>query len=205
MLSSISLFRLITPNTAPTDAQARPLPQDDRLNTEISARNPKSTRDTVEISAKGRSLAQGENELSKEEQEEVRKLKERDQHVRNHEQAHLAAAGPYAKGGPKYEFQNGPDQRQYAVGGEVPIDTSKTGSPDKDLIKARTIKAAASAPADPSGQDQSVAAAANQMEAEALQKLNSENLKRTQNGYGNNGQKSFTNSSALGQALDLSA
>jgi hypothetical protein len=63
-------------------------------------------------------------ELSDEERQLLKELRARDAAVRVHEQAHLAAAGPYANGGPTFELQTGPDGRQYAVGGEVSIDSS---------------------------------------------------------------------------------
>ncbi|MCM8525360.1 MAG: hypothetical protein NE327_02510, partial [Lentisphaeraceae bacterium] len=50
---------------------------------------------------------------------EDEKLKERDREVRQHENAHLAAAGPHARGGPHYTFQNGNDGNAYAIGGHV--------------------------------------------------------------------------------------
>ena len=59
-------------------------------------------------------------ELSEEERRILNELRARDAEVR----AHLAAAGPYANGAPTFEFQTGPDGRQYAVGGEVSIDAS---------------------------------------------------------------------------------
>ena len=49
-----------------------------------------------------------EAELSSEEKQVLDDLKARDREVRAHEQAHLAAAGPYAKGPPSFEFQTGP-------------------------------------------------------------------------------------------------
>jgi len=92
--------------------------------------------------------------------------------VRAHEQAHLAAAGPYAKGPPFFEYQTGPDGKPYAVGGEVQIDTSKvSGNPQATLVKAQTIKRAANAPRNPSAQDRQVAAQAAQLEAEARQEI----------------------------------
>lgn len=102
----------------------------------------------------------------------VRKLQARDRAVRAHEQAHLSAAGGLARGGPSYTYQRGPDGRVYAVGGEVSIDTSPVaGDPQATLAKARQIQAAANAPSDPSPQDRTVAAAAAQMAAAALQEL----------------------------------
>ena len=111
-------------------------------------------------------------ELSEEEQREVEKLKDRDREVRAHEQAHVAAAGPYSRGGPKYEYERGPDSRRYAVGGEVGIDTSPVeGDPEATIQKARVVKRAALAPAEPSGQDRQVAAEASRMETEARREI----------------------------------
>jgi len=57
---------------------------------------------------------------------------------------------------------------QYAVGGEVSIDTSKvSGDPVATLQKAQQIQAAALAPVQPSSQDRNVAARAAQMAVEA--------------------------------------
>ncbi|VAX32970.1 SrpA-related protein [hydrothermal vent metagenome] len=120
-----------------------------------------------------------EAELSPEEKQALDDLKARDRDVRAHEQAHLAAAGPYAKGPPSFEFQTGSDGRSYAVGGEVQIDTSKvSGNPQATLIKAQTIKRAANAPSDPSAQDRQVAAQAAQLEAQARQEVKQERLEK---------------------------
>lgn len=122
-----------------------------------------------------------EEHLSDAEKEEVQKLKERDTEVRQHEQAHLAAAGQYAKGGAQYDFQTGPDEKQYAVGGEVNIDTSPiSGDPSATIAKAQVIKSAAMAPAEPSAQDNRVAADAAKMEAKAKADLAKENQEKTQ-------------------------
>ncbi len=109
---------------------------------------------------------------SREEQAEIEQLRKRDQEVRTHEQAHLNAAGGFAKGGASYSLQRGPDGKAYAVGGEVNIDTSPiAGNPEATIRKAQQIRAAALAPADPSAQDRAVAASANILEAQARQEL----------------------------------
>ncbi|MCB9857844.1 MAG: hypothetical protein H6818_19340 [Phycisphaerales bacterium] len=113
----------------------------------------------------------GKSELTDEELEQVRKLEQRDNEVRRHEQAHAAAAGPHARGGPTFEYQNGPDGKQYAVGGEVSIDTSPAETPEATIAKAQQIRRAANAPADPSSQDRTVAAKAAQLEQKARQEL----------------------------------
>lgn len=90
---------------------------------------------------------------------EIDALQARDREVRAHEQAHLAAAGQYASGGIQYTFERGPDGRMYAVGGQVSVDTSEIpGDPQATLLKAQTLRRAALAPAEPSGQDRAVAA-----------------------------------------------
>jgi hypothetical protein len=108
--------------------------------------------------------------LSDEDQKKVKELEKRDQTVRTHEAAHIAAGGQYVKGGATYQYQKGPDGKMYAVGGEVSIDTSPVkGDPQATVAKMETIKAAALATADPSGQDRAVAAEASQEEAQARQ------------------------------------
>ncbi len=110
------------------------------------------------------------------EEEDLRKLRARDAEVRSHEAAHLAAAGSLAGGGASFTLQTGPDGRIYAVGGEVSIDTSKGRTPEETIAKANQIRAAALAPAAPSGQDLKVAAAASRMESAAMQELQKENV-----------------------------
>ena len=113
-----------------------------------------------------------EKELSSEEKKQVAKLKKQDAEVRRHEQAHLAAAGPYGKGSPQYEYKEGPDGKKYAVGGHVGIDTAEIeGDPEATLKKARIIKRAASAPTEPSQQDRKVAREAEQMAKKAERQL----------------------------------
>jgi hypothetical protein len=98
-------------------------------------------------------------------------LKARDTEVRQHEQAHLAAAGGLAISGATYTYQRGPNGVNYAIGGEVQIDTSPGATPEETIARAASIQAAASAPAEPSGADRAVAAAAQQMAAQARTEL----------------------------------
>jgi len=119
-----------------------------------------------------RSQGDTAEELTAEEQQQVSELKQRDADVKAHEAAHLGAAGGLARGGASYEYQKGPDGRNYAVGGEVSMDSAPvTGDPNATIAKAQQIRSAALAPANPSSQDRKVAAKASQMEAEARQEL----------------------------------
>ncbi|MGV7209759.1 putative metalloprotease CJM1_0395 family protein [Oxalobacteraceae bacterium A2-2] len=99
------------------------------------------------------------------------KLKSRDTEVRQHEQAHMAAAGGLALSGPTYTYQRGPNGVNYAVGGEVQIDTSPGATPEETVERARAMQAAALAPAQPSDADRAVAAQAQQMEQQARAEL----------------------------------
>jgi hypothetical protein len=151
---------LIGPSIAPsapaaapsrTEAAAPPLPA--VAIAQVSAQ-PQTLRAAVPVTAGG-----GRNPL-----EDVRtrvaiqQLQARDREVRQHEQAHMAAAGGLLKSGPSYSFVTGPDGKRYAVGGSVEIDTSEVrDDPEANLDKGRRIQAAALAPAEPSGADLAVA------------------------------------------------
>ena len=107
-------------------------------------------------------------------------MKARDAEVRRHEAAHAAVGGQYASA-PSYEFETGPDGRQYAVSGEVSIDTSTVpGDPEATIRKMQTVKAAALAPAEPSGQDQAVAAQADAKMRQAQAELNKQKAQERQ-------------------------
>jgi hypothetical protein len=115
---------------------------------------------------------QKKQELTDDEKKQVKELKKRDQDVKTHEAAHIAAGGSYVRGGASYSYQSGPDGKRYAVGGEVSIDTSPVSDdPQATIAKMQTVKRAALAPAEPSGQDRSVAAQAGAAEAAAQKEL----------------------------------
>jgi SprA-related family len=117
----------------------------------------------------------GKEQLTPDQEKEVEKLKKRDAEVRAHEQAHVAVGGAYVKGGISYSYEKGPDGQMYAVGGEVSIDTSPVrNDPRATIAKMEIVKAAALAPADPSGADRAVAASAEQEEVKAQQDLSAQ-------------------------------
>ena len=109
--------------------------------------------------------------LTPEQEAEVRELQRRDAEVRAHEQAHASVGGQYA-GSPTYETTRGPDNRTYAVGGEVEIDLSPVpGDPAATIEKMAVVKRAALAPMEPSAQDRRVAQKADQLRIEAEREL----------------------------------
>jgi len=135
---------------------------------------------------------QGEEELTSGEKAQVAKLQARDTQVRAHEAAHIAAGSGVVTGGASFTYQTGPDNRQYAIGGEVPIDTSSGSTPEETVQKMRQVRAAAMAPADPSPTDYSVAATATILEMRAMQEIaknareESSKTEQTSSTYANN-------------------
>jgi SprA-related family len=112
-----------------------------------------------------------DKELSESDKKEVEKLKSRDTEVRQHEMAHLAAAGNLASGGASYEYEKGPDGNSYAVGGEVNISVGGGSTPEERISNAEKAERAALAPSEPSSADKQIASEARSMATEARQEL----------------------------------
>lgn len=147
--------------------------------------------DSLEISKDGKILStlsdrsSDPNDLTEDEQRQVKNLQKRDREVRAHEQAHLAAAAGLRASGPFYQYTKGPDGKKYATGGEVRIDNSPEKDPQETILKMQRVKTAALAPANPSAQDRSVATQASRTEAQARQQLAQERaqeMKENSNG-----------------------
>jgi hypothetical protein len=110
--------------------------------------------------------------LTQAELQVIEQLKQTDAKVRRHEMAHIAAGGRYITSGANFTYKRGPDGKNYAVGGEVHIDTSEVpGDPEATLKKMKQVRNAALAPADPSAQDLKVASQASAQAAKALADL----------------------------------
>lgn len=187
MISSVSSNRLATWQTDYSQRQsAASTNEPDKKAAQDSAVKPADVKATD---------TKKTGELSASDLKIVSELKQRDAEVRAHEAAHLAAAGSIAKGGASFNYQQGPDGIQYAIGGEVSIDTSAIpGDPAATLRKADTIRRAALAPAQPSGPDMQAAASATAMAAQAQAELLQKN-QDTQNG----------NKEQRGTKIDVSA
>ncbi|MDQ7049203.1 MAG: putative metalloprotease CJM1_0395 family protein [Enterobacterales bacterium] len=122
--------------------------------------SPKDGDENESATASTRHTAKTSSDLNQQEIEQVTKLRNRDREVRNHEQAHASAGGSLA-GAPSLDYTTGPDGKRYATSGEVSIDSSPVaGDPKATIQKLQQVQAAALAPANPSSQDQKVAAQA---------------------------------------------
>ncbi len=153
--------------------------------------------------ADGETDAKGEP-LSDQEQAELDKLQSRDREVRQHEQAHKSVGGSYA-GAISYEYQQGPDGKRYAVGGEVSIDVSPEKDAAATAAKMRQVRAAALAPAQPSPQDHSVATEAARLESQARIEMNRERTEEKDGGEGTGTGEKGEAGAASGDNADASS
>ena len=153
-ISSISVSHGTTPTVVQPRAAPAGAPVDEaQRQTSPAARGPQ-----IRCSE---ATAQETTALSEAEVRQLRELKARDREVRAHEQAHVAAGGALVRGGARFSYQQGPDGRDYAVGGEVSIGGAEaSGKPEQTARNAEQIQRAAVAPANPSAQDRAVAAQA---------------------------------------------
>lgn len=134
------------------------------------------------------------------------RLRARDAEVRGHEAAHVATGGRYVRGGASFSYEKGPDGRQYAVGGEVGIDTAPIpGKPAETIAKMQTVRAAALAPSEPSAADNAVAAAAAQTMAEAIAELATRRAESAAKSYGAERAKGQAGGGSPGALIDLFA
>jgi hypothetical protein len=151
---------------APTNPeQSKPVPED-VVSIGKEKDKPSTYESLADIAKKQKADDKSLEEQEKADAAKIQELKDRDQEVRTHEQAHAAVGGQYA-GAPSYEFETGPDGNRYAVGGEVSIDVSEEKDPEDTVSKMQVVRAAALAPAEPSTQDYKVAAEAAQKEQAA--------------------------------------
>ena len=138
----------------------------------VSTEDPEDENDKADNARRGESQVQDPHQLTEVEERVVDELQQRDREVRQHEQAHLSAAGGLAQGGIQYQFQRGPDGRSYAVGGSVRIDTAPVpGDPAATVRKMAQVRRAALAPLEPSSTDRAVAQQASATASQARQEL----------------------------------
>lgn len=175
----------------PSDVQIPGTSSNDEINDEaiisdeaMALYNKDKTEETTTLPGEKKSQSDNlpkssEKQLTPEQQQEIAKLKAADAEVKTHEQAHIAAAAGLRTSAPSYQYETGPDGKKYAVAGEVSISFSKTGDPQKDIVMAETLKSAALAPANPSGQDMAVAKQAEEMIQQDKNEIQEQNQQQT--------------------------
>lgn len=126
-------------------------------NSSTSSSSQKNTQNSSELTASQKAL--------------IAELQATDIKVRAHERAHIAAGGGVIQGGAVFTYQKAPDNKLYAIAGEVGIDTSEGATPEETITKMQTVRAAALAPADPSATDYQVASTASMLQMMARLEL----------------------------------
>ncbi|MBQ8692272.1 MAG: hypothetical protein IJ520_03915 [Synergistaceae bacterium] len=154
--------------------------QDDDLSKVHGSEDERSSSDKSNNNSGSGSNLAGNKDLSESEEKVIQELKDAEREVIAHEAAHQAAAGAFG-GGVSYTYTKGPDGKSYITGGEVPIQMRTGSTPEETLRNMQQVQRAASAPADPSGQDRKVAARAAAMAAEARQQISRENANNSNN------------------------
>jgi hypothetical protein len=141
-------------------------------------------------------------QLTVDEQRQLRELAARDREVRAHEQAHLRVGRDLVRGAASYTYQQGPDGRQYAVGGEVKIDTTGVpGDPEATEEKAYHIRETALAPIQPSNQDRAVASTASRMAQDARLEIQRQQRAEAEQAY----RQTATTPASGGEVINQSA
>lgn len=159
-----------------------------------------------EQTQKEKKSSSDEEKLSEDEKQLVKDLQARDAEVKTHESAHQAAGGGMT-GAASFSYQQGPDGKMYAIGGEVSISTPSGSTPQETIANAQQVIAAAMAPADPSGQDFSVASSARVMMVKAQQQKTKE-MQEKQDGqqiYQNSALSDKQNAQEESKKIDIPA
>lgn len=128
---------------------------------------PSSTTNTPSTSEKNEKKSQTSTELTAEQKALVLHFQATDSAVRAHERAHISAGAGVILSGANFVYERAPDERLYAIGGEVAIDTAKESTPRETIQKMQIVRTAALAPSDPSSTDYQVAATASMLQMQA--------------------------------------
>jgi len=127
------------------------------------ANSPTSSSNTT-TSSSSQKKDVSSTQLTASQQAVVAELQAIDTAVHAHESAHIAAGGGVIRSGAIFTYEQAPNKRLYAIGGEVGIDTSEAATPDETVTKMQTVRTAALAPMDPSPTDYQVASTASMLQ-----------------------------------------
>ena len=132
--------------------------QEDLQSQKQEAQKSEDSQNIIKAEAEKREAERKEDKAEDKKDDQERELENIQREVVAHEAAHQAAAGEFG-GGVSYSYTE-IDGKTYITGGEVPIKLKEGRTPEETLRNMQQVQRAASAPADPSGQDRAVAAKA---------------------------------------------
>lgn len=137
----------------------------------VSTSTSASRKDTNENSSSQKNAQSTTEKLTEAQKTLIAQLRAVDAKVHAHEMAHISAGGGVITSAANYSYEKGPDNRLYAVAGEVGIDTSRDATPEETISKMQTVRTAALAPSDPSPTDYQVASTASMLEMQSRLEL----------------------------------
>jgi len=173
-VNSNSLYDFSSNYTIKLNERETLVVEDDPLQKErVDAQKAAKEQESQEKKTEEAKKSSDPDALSEDEKRVVKELASRDSEVKAHEAAHQAAGGGMT-GAASYTYQQGPDGKMYAIGGEVSISTPPASTPEEAIRNARQVAAAAMAAGNPSPQDFAVAASAKMMEVQAEQQKTQE-------------------------------
>jgi len=173
-INSNSLYDIGSSYTIKLNEKQMLVVEDDPLaKDQAKARKLTHEKEQEEKKAEQASKSNSPQDLSDDEKRLLKDLSSRDSEVKAHEAAHQSAGGGMT-GAASYTYQQGPDGKMYAIGGEVSITSPKGSTPEETIKNARQIVASAMAAGNPSPQDFAVASSARAMEMHAQQQKTKE-------------------------------
>ena len=195
-----------TYNIKLNDKQMLVVDEDPFSKSQFESRKATHEKELEEKKAKQNQKTDNPDDLNDDEKRLVKDLSSRDNEVKAHEAAHQASGGGMT-GAASYTYQQGPDGKMYAIGGEVSIASPSGSTPEETIKNARQIAAAAMAAGNPSPQDFSVASSARVMEMKAQQQLSKEAQEKTlgKETYANIGNEKNNNTEDKSIKLDIPA
>ena len=151
--------------------------QEDLQSQKQEAQKSEDSQNIIKAEAEKREAERKEDKAEDKKDDQERELENIQREVVAHEAAHQAAAGEFG-GGVSYSYTE-IDGKTYITGGEVPIKLKEGRTPEETLRNMQQVQRAASAPADPSGQDRAVAAKAAAIASKARQQIIQEDSQET--------------------------
>ena len=173
-IGSNSLYNIGSNYTIKLNEQQILVVEDDPIaKDQVKAKELSDEKKQEDKKAEQAQRSNGPDDLSDDEKRLLKDLSSRDSEVKAHEAAHQASGGGMT-GAASYTYQQGPDGKMYAIGGEVSISAPSGSTPEETIKNARQIAAAAMAAGNPSPQDFAVASSARVMEMQAEQQKTKE-------------------------------
>lgn len=120
----------------------------------------------------------GKKELTPDQLDKVKRLKQQEEKVMRRVNSRLAAGGDICEK-PTFQYEIGPDGKRYKTAGEVKIDISPCKTPEETIAKMQRVKKAAMACGEPTKEDRAIYEEADRIAQMAQAQLNQERARQS--------------------------